>query len=247
MAGLWSIGLFTGCVIRSAHQQAEASLDLSKHRSSGVSPDKNDPEVGWNVGYLMIEEFEFGIGGNYVGHKEFDQADPASEGTAGGPSDGQRTPNYNFIHPRPAVSPDNYFTLSEEIEFINKPNKIDAGGGDSETDQLYYLEVPILLNYNLKVNGGNNLYFGLGPYAAVGLFAHYSSSFEGQTQSGSLKFGSNADFPRMDYGLQAKAGYMITPKISLALTWDLGLRNLGDSEDKAYNNCFGFNVGYRFK
>lgn len=239
--------LSSGCVIRSVHQQAEASIDLSKNRYSGVSPIKNDPEAGWNVGYLMIEDFQIGMGSNPGGqYKMFDQPDPLGS-DAGGPSDGQRTPNYNFIHPRPAAAPDNYFTLSEEAELISKPNKIDAGGGDSETDHLYYLEVPVLLNYNLKVNGGNNLYFGLGPYAAVGLWANYSSTFEGQTQSGSLKFGSNADIPRMDYGLQAKAGYMITPKISLALTWDLGIRNIGSPDDKAYNNCFGLNVGYRFK
>jgi len=238
--------LFSGCIIRDAHQNAQASIDANKNRSSGVSPIKNDPDIGWNVGYIMIEEFQFGMGGNFVGHKEFDQPDPLGSDAAGGPSDGRHTSNYSFMRPRPAATPANFWSLSEELEFIAKGNKIDAGGGDSENDHLYYLELPVLLNYNMKVNGGNNLSFGLGPYVATGLFAHYTASFQGETQSGSLKFGS-AGVPRMDYGVQFKAGYQVCPKVTLSLNYDLGLRNIGDDADKSYNNSFGLCVGYRIK
>ncbi|HVW12881.1 MAG TPA: porin family protein [Mucilaginibacter sp.] len=239
--------LFSGCVIKEMHESAEGSIDAGKNRYSGVSPIKNGFSESGNVGYLMVEEWQFGMGGNFVGHKEFDQPDPLGSSDAGGPSDGRRRGNYSLLSPRAAAEPANYWSLSEELEFIGKGNKIDAGGGDSETDHLYYLEVPVLMNYNMKINGGNNLYFGLGPYVAAGLFAHFHSVSQGQTTSGSLNFGSNADYPRMDYGLQAKAGYMITPKISLSLNYDFGLRNIGDPVDKAYNNVFGLSVGYRLK
>ena len=151
------------------------------------------------------------------------------------------------MRPRATPAPANYWSLSEGLEFVSKGTKTDAGAGGSETDDLYYLELPVLLNYNMKVNGDHELSFGAGPYAAAGLFANYSSTFQGQTQSGTLKFGSNADFPRMDYGLQFKAGYMVCPKVSVGLNFDLGLRNIGDPVDKAYNTSLGFNVGYRIK
>ncbi|MBS1526992.1 MAG: PorT family protein [Bacteroidetes bacterium] len=240
--------LFSDCVMREMHESAEGSIDASKNRSSGPSPVTNGFAVGGNVGYLMVEDFQTGMAFNSGGqHKEFDQPDPLGENPAGGPSDGQRTGNYSFMRPRPVAPPPNYWSLSEELEFVGKGNKTDAGGGDSETDHLYYLELPVLINYNMKVNGGNTLTFGAGPYAAAGLFAHYSSSFQGQTMSGSLKFGSNADIPRMDYGLQFKAQYMVCPKVSVGLNFDLGLRNIGDPVDKAYNNSLGLNVGYRIK
>jgi len=242
--------LLSGCVIRSVHQQAQASIDAAKDRYNGVSPVTNDPELSWNIAYIMLEEFQFGMAGNSGGqykYNGFDQPDPLRDNPAGGPSDGLRARNYSFMGPRAAAPPPNYWSLSESLEFVGKGNKTDAGAGGSETDHLYYLELPVLLNYNMKVNGDHELSFGAGPYAAAGLFANYSSTFQGQTQSGTLKFGSNADFPRMDYGLQFKAGYMVCPKVSVGLNFDLGLRNIGDPVDKAYNTSLGFNVGYRIK
>lgn len=124
---------------------------------------------------------------------------------------------------------------------------ISDDGSGRETDNLYYLEIPILANYNMKINGGNELSFGLGPYVAAGLFGHYSDTFDGGHDSGSLKFGGDQDYARMDYGLVLNAAYMVTPKISLALNYDIGLRNINMSDDKLYNRSFGFSVGYRIK
>lgn len=239
--------LFSGCVIETIHSRVKASLDAAKNRSSGPSPVSNKMTAGQNVGWEISEDMGMAINHTSGGAKNFDQPDPLGDNPAGGPSDGLRNGNYSFMRPRAAAPPPAYWSLSEELEFVGKGNKTDAGGGDTETDHLYYLELPVLMNYNMKVNGGNQLTFGAGPYAAAGLFAHYSATSQGQTMSGSLKFGSNADIPRMDYGLQFRAGYMICPKVSVGLNFDLGLRNIGDPVDKAYNNSLGLSVGYSIK
>lgn len=241
--------LFSGCeALRDTHEEAMASLDAASAHYNGQSPYHTSSQTPTeNVQWLMIEPFFTSVG-TMGGGSPFDQADPLGEAPAGGPSDGTGHANYAFLYPRPAAMPDTYFSLSEGIQFVGKGFKIipDDGNG-KESDHLYYLEIPIQANYNMKVNGGHELRFGLGPYVAAGLLGHYSDTFDGMTQSGSLKFGSNEDYSRMDYGVVLSAGYMISPKISLSLNYDLGLRNINMSDDKLYNRSAGLSLGYRIR
>jgi hypothetical protein len=237
--------LLSGCfmpILRYKHENAQASIDFATGHHKGPSPEDLKMTPGENVGWQIVEPF-ITMTGNPSRGSQFDQSDPLP----GGPSDGQGTGNHSFMR-SPAASPDKYFSLSEELEFVGKGMKFGGEAGGGETDHIYYLELPVLLNYNMKINGGNELHFGAGPYAAVALFGRYSSTFNGQTTSGSLKFGSNADFPRMDYGLQLGAGYMITSKFSVNVSYDWGLRNLNSGPpDELYNSVFGVSVGYWIK
>ena len=227
-------------------QDVKVSADSSSGHYKGDSPVKYSSRTPTeNVGYKLSESFIKGLNGN-SNPSGFDQPDPFGA-LSGGPSDGSKAGNYSFIRQAVAPAPDNYFSLSGELEFIGKGFKQDAGGGDTESDQLYYLELPVLINYNMMLANNHQLSFGVGPYAAAGLFGHYSSSFEGQSASGSLKFGSDADYTRMDYGAVINVGYQICPKVDLSLNYDFGLRNINDPADKLYNRSFGLNIGYRIK
>lgn len=229
------------------HEEAVLSIEGSSASGSGSSGvqyhGSNTP--GENAGFLMVEALNMGIPGRSDPRK-FDQPDPLGE-PDNGPSDGNKAGFANFLIMRPAPAPNSWFTISEEPQFVGKGFEQDAGGGDTENDHLYYLEVPVLINYNTKLANNHEFRVGIGPYAAVGLFGHYSSTFQGQTMSGSLKFGSNQDYTMMDYGAVINVGYQICPKVDLSLNYDLGLRNINDPADKVYNRSFGLNIGYRIK
>jgi len=229
------------------HEEAAASADLTSGSGNGPSGIKyhGSRTPNENVGYLMNEAFLTGAS-NTTHVSNFDQPDPFGA-PAGGPSDGSKAGNYNFMRPLAAPAPAYWWTLSEELMFVGKGFQQDAGGGDTENDHLYYLELPILVNYNTKLSNGHEFRIGAGPYAAMGLFGHYSSSFQGMTASGSLSFGSNKDYTMMDYGAVINVGYQVCSKVDLSLNYDLGFRNINGTEDKAYNRSFGLNIGYRIK
>ena len=241
--------LFSGCItLQHIHHDAQVSVDIATGHFKGNSTFETHQKPGVNVGYLMSEPFAIAVSGNSGSGSQFDQADPYALQPAGGPSDGakQAAVNWRTVHPPVAPPPAGYFTLSEGLELVGKGFKTTDQAG-TESDALYYLELPVLVNYNMKVNGDHELRFGLGPYAAAALFGHYSGNFGGMHTSGSLKFGPTADYNRMDYGLVLNAGYMICPKVSLSLNYDLGLRNIYSPEDKIFNRSVGLSLGYRIK
>ncbi|MBS1526305.1 MAG: PorT family protein [Bacteroidetes bacterium] len=236
------------------HEDAEASIDAANGHYTGDSPyNFKGQTVNENVGFLMSEPFYTSIGSPPSGiGGYFDQPDPLGNGQqiGGGPSNGAGHANCNFSQLPVTPPPARYFSLSEELQLVGKGFKVGpTDGTGSEADHLYYLEIPVLANYNMKIKGGNELRFGFGPYIAAGLFGHYSESFNGTDDSGSLKFGgSDGDYKRMDYGIALNAAYMITPKISVALNYDFGLANVNLTQgDNLYNRSFGLSLGYRIK
>ncbi|MBS1502054.1 MAG: PorT family protein [Bacteroidetes bacterium] len=251
IATLSSFGLLcSGCLeVRDMHHDAVVSVDRATGHYTGDSPRRFDNTTGENVGWLMSEAFTTGTGtGSFGSSPKFDQPDPLGETPAGGPSDGRRQGDYSFT-PAPVAVPANaYFSLSEELELVAKGFSVaPTNGVGSEADHLYYLEIPVLVNYNMKLDGGHELRFGLGPYVAAALFGHYSGNYGGTQSSGSLTFGSEGDYARTDYGVVLNAGFMITPKISVALNYDWGLRNIYAPGDNTYNRSIGLNLGYRIK
>ncbi|MBS1530838.1 MAG: PorT family protein [Bacteroidetes bacterium] len=247
LMGLSSLLFLSSGCFTIMHEEAAASLDLPSGSFSGPSPlhigGKTPSE---NAEWLMIEPWLTSVGSASSG-KSFDQSDPLGDYSAGGPSDGARSGIYNWRPMRPAAAQNQgYFAISEGLEFVGKGFKITQDNG-SESDNLYYLEIPVQANYIVPMEGGHELRFGAGPYIAAGLFGNYSGNFGGQSESGSLKFGSNKDYALMDYGAVLSASYMVTPKISLTANYDFGLRNINMSADKIYNRTIGLSVGYRIK
>jgi hypothetical protein len=240
-------GLFSNCT--PMHQGALLSFDASTDHFHGYSNIKVEGSFyGANAGYIMVEDVLFGV--NTGVHPGIGMNPGKTYNLAGGPSDDghEYTP---YIEPRSLQIPKNdFFTLSEEIELINKGDSEADGGSSAITkNSIYYLEVPVLLNYNHKLPNGNTLTGGLGIYAASALFGNYSGTYNGKTQSGSLSFGPNGDYDRMDYGLCIKGGYQFSKKFGAFINYDFGLKNLygNAGDDKFFNRSLGINLAYMFK
>lgn len=224
------------------HEEAVASLDDSRFHNTGPSFSDYRPtgEVGENIGYLVSEAFVTGMGNNSrisgLSNQMYNHPNPWS----GNASDRE---NYYFASP----SKGNYLSLSEGLQFVGK-----GGGekfnGDKSTTSIYYLKLPVMINYNFNVAGDNYVHAGLGPYAAAALFGHIKTGSE----KVSLHFGNDEqsdDFKRMDYGLTIGAGYTFLKNWDVSLGYDLGLRNVfpGNEDDKSRTRSFSLNIGYIFK
>ncbi len=236
-------GLLTGCA--ETHQEAIASLDISTMHFNGVSDFTvvGERELP-NLGYLVVEDLLIGLADNPSGANT-NKGGPYYA-SAGFIEENNRLSGLYFVSPGKVAKKTDFFSLSEELEFVGKGDKENSGNGTS-SNSLYYLEIPIVMNYNHIMSNGNALNGGVGLYAASGLFGHYSSTFNGMTTSGSIKFGPTADYDRMDYGIVLKAGYTFSKKISAFLNYDFGVRNIYSPEDKLFNRSLGINVAYRIK
>lgn len=152
-----------------------------------------------------------------------------------------------------SIQPGIYFTgkgSEGKADFITP-------GGTQKTDtkgHLYYIQVPVYALYHLPVVVGN-IFFGAGPYAAVGVSGKLKGSFS--TNSGQagdfekdVKFGnsSDSDYKSTDFGASFLAGIRLKNGILFSANYDLGLSNTSNSgtQIKSHNRVFGLSVGYAF-
>lgn len=141
----------------------------------------------------------------------------------------------------PAASPlVKQLALQTGLMLVGKGRKF-TDGTFTETTSLWYLQVPVHLLYLHSLPGRKLLYGGLGPYFAYGLAGKikddtFSMNAFDKTQGGLRRF---------DAGLGLTAGCWVTDQISVNLTCDLGLANIGpDAFDKIHNRVLGLNVGF---
>lgn len=80
--------------------------------------------------------------------------------------------------------------------------------GESETDDLGYLQLPIYLGYKINVGMGLDVILGVGPYLGYGL--HGTDDAFDET------------FKRFDFGLSAMGGIQFN-KLQITIGYDLGL------------------------
>jgi hypothetical protein len=115
---------------------------------------------------------------------------------------------------------------------------------------LHYLQVPVNFVYHLPIVVGN-IYFGAGPYAAMGI----SGKGKGNDGSGTIvsedvTFGDGPeDIKKMEYGLQGIAGLQLKGGFLVGLNYDLGLSNIANDtngEGSIKHKVFGVSVGFTF-
>ena len=125
------------------------------------------------------------------------------------------------------------------------------GGKYSSTDPsdptgviLNYMELPLNITYNLKLNSNENIkpIIFAGPYAAYAMSAKvkYTNSTE------KLKIGnsSNSDLKPLDFGVNIGAGVKIS-NIVLSMQYGIGLSNISSaSATPGKNGVFGLSFGY---
>lgn len=145
----------------------------------------------------------------------------------------------------------NYYSFTEGIELTGKGWYTNSDGLKSTTN-IYYLEVPATLNYNLRTDTDNIVRLGLGLYCAEALYGHFSTSDQGYGYSGRIEFNHGGGTSSLDIGLRAVVGYSLSKKVEVFLSYDFGLYNIqetypGDNYDYFHNRSLGINVAYRFK
>ncbi|SRR5579871_387306 len=217
-------------------QFIDASFDLIKINNKGESfvDEKDKPAVSFNIGYNLWVPL--------VNGQHLQQLGKDSENSPESIAFDKIANNYN---PEASNKTNGYFFLSFSPEFIGK-NSNQTGDGYSTHVSLYYLELPILINYALPMKDNDGMiHFGIGVYAAAGLFGKFS----GNGFSQSVKFGSsdNDDLKRMDYGIAINAGYSFLKKWDASINYDLGLRDVSATSPDPSTKISGFslNIAYR--
>ena len=104
---------------------------------------------------------------------------------------------------------------------------------------LYYLQVPVYVQYRLNVAEDTHVLFQAGPYGAVGLFGRQSYHTGGKTPTGfgdkNKKIVFDEDFDhRFDYGIGAGVGIEYV-RFQLMVNYDFGINQSTFYKKEAYS------------
>jgi Outer membrane protein beta-barrel domain len=233
---------YTGCT--SIHESVKGSLELIKVNSKGVSyvDEKDQPEVASDYGFLFCEGLGMGNGSFNVYNKPFSRNSPFL--TAGSSNDNIFMPVNFFAAEKKAMK--GFWYVSEALDFTNIRTKYSSQGFDYSV-KLFYLQIPVLINYSYPLDENNSLHAGFGPYAGIGL----SGKFKSDGMERSIKFGSdenNDDLKRMNFGLEINGGFRFMKKWDVTLAYQLGLRNVSTTPPDPDTKIRGLSlsVGYWF-
>lgn len=132
-----------------------------------------------------------------------------------------------------------------------------AGITSTTTFNPLYVEVPVNVVVKLPLGNDSRVFFGAGPYGAIGVGGKWKNT----TDAGSLstnsdrkiKFGNSNgdDLKTFDYGLNGLAGVEIS-RLMLGVNYGLGLSKIfpnqtnNGANDKNKYRVFSINVGVRF-
>ena len=163
----------------------------------------------------------------------------------------------------------NSFTIQPGVVFTTKGGKsnvnvslIDYSGAGTATGPetvvgtatvkttLDYIEVPLNFMYRIPVGTGN-IFFGAGPYIAIGISgkATVDATSDGQTshQTQNITFGSgDNDINSPDFGFNAMVGYELNGGLTVSAGYGQSYSS-ANSDGNVKNEGFSFSVGYFFK
>ncbi|MES2265677.1 MAG: porin family protein [Bacteroidota bacterium] len=131
------------------------------------------------------------------------------------------------------------------------------GGGSNEDVSINgnvkynYLELPVNVLYNVKLTPGK-VFFGGGPYAGYLMSANAKSTttingVKTTEPTTNYSIGNNAeDIKRMDFGVNALAGFAFNNGFQLSAGYGYGMSNVWheDSNAKVKNRVFNVSVGF---
>jgi hypothetical protein len=156
----------------------------------------------------------------------------------------------------------NTLSFQPEIHFTSKGTSSMLSGAavigfpvDSKVElTTYYLDIPLNVKSTFDLFK-NKMYVTLGPVVGIGLAGNYKSSMstmgETYTDSGDIKFGSNADtdnLKRFDLGLGAGVGYQLN-HLQFGINYNFGLLNVSANTSNGtvnYNRNLSVTIGYTF-
>jgi len=162
------------------------------------------------------------------------------------------------------LSPD--LSLMPSFEFALKGGKYDSvefqKEGGSETLNLTYLQIPVLLAYRLNLGGFNNITLKAGPYFAYALSGKVKAQFA-NISGGSLDYEVNifdkdeleqvnADSSitpsvakRLDVGIDAGIDFEFRRFVA-GLEYEVGFVSMAPNGANMKNQAFYLTVGYKF-
>ncbi|SOD15194.1 porin family protein [Pedobacter xixiisoli] len=144
------------------------------------------------------------------------------------------------------VSISKMFSVQPGLTLIGKGTKIDESENLSTTLSNMYLELPVNLLANFPVGSGK-VFVGAGPYYSMALSGKYKFTGAGETVKEDVKFGSDGDFKRGDFGLNFLGGYQLSNGFNVHAGYGIGLSNISsDSDGKIKNKLFSIGVGFSF-
>jgi opacity protein-like surface antigen len=152
------------------------------------------------------------------------------------------------------------FSVQAGLTLSGKGAKIDGKMEDEDGNNislaikqsLMYLEVPVNAVVNIPAGDGK-IFFGAGPYFGYAISGKSkvkgSLTVDGQTasdsQSEDLDFDS--DYKRVDYGVNALAGYQLGNGLNIHAGYGLGLANIIRSDEgEIKNRVFSVGLGFSF-
>lgn len=156
----------------------------------------------------------------------------------------------------------NTLSFQPEIHFTSKgtSSKYSYDSGflgvvDSKVElTTYYLDITLNVKSTFDLFK-NKMYVTLGPVIGIGLAGKYKNSMtlmgETTTDSGDIKFGSNADsddMKRLDVGIGAGVGYQIS-NAQFGINYNHGLMNIAanTSNGSIFNNrSLNVTIAYTF-
>ena len=118
-----------------------------------------------------------------------------------------------------------------------------SAGGESVTETLNYLVVPLNFAYKFPINDKSKFLIQAGPYLGYAL----SGKDKYNGESSDVEFGDGG-MKRMDYGLGFGGGVDFG-SVVLSLNYELGLANLVDGSDvdaSAKNKVVQLSIAYMF-
>ncbi|MDR0832911.1 MAG: PorT family protein [Candidatus Symbiothrix sp.] len=138
------------------------------------------------------------------------------------------------------------FSIAPELLFAQRGTKFEAGD-ESSTYTLNYLQLPINALYKFSIADDSKLFIFAGPYVGYGLSGTVKEKFDGESDSGDIKFGSgDGKLNPLDFGINAGVGYQYT-KFFIKAQYGLGFGNLSNSSKESIKNgSIGISVGYLF-
>lgn len=163
--------------------------------------------------------------------------------------------------------PASNFSIRPELNYMGQGGKfsdVETSDGVTQsavaTEKLYYLQLPVNVLYHAPIPVGD-LYFGAGPYAALGLSGTVSATTnDGQgnveSQSSNVHFGNSSsdDVKSTQFGVNFVAGFKLPNGLLINLDYNLGLSNdapgSGDPETgsgSVKSKVFSISLGYAIK
>jgi len=144
------------------------------------------------------------------------------------------------------------FYVKPGLYYGNKGSQTSSNTlGDYKTN-LHYLELPVNLGYQYKINGGKagGIFAEAGPYIAYAISGKYKGDnipVIGSTET-DIEFGSGTtETNAFDWGFNFGGGYESPWGVYLKAQYGLGLGNLSNVDDvKSNNRGWGLSLGYRF-